>query len=198
MAFFIFNLDNKEQPIYKIAENQSDLDNLNIDKSIYTIKESSHENFEKIKIHDRIILDIVNGNINFKETTSGFTSKQYLIEYVDSLIYHITNFLKNNQNHVLFSRWNNYNIQLKNFKKLITDTPEVIIENELKIEKEFVLIPNTLENGRPGSGFWAEKDKETYIPVEKIKEPFLTLRNCSLEKYFKNNGLLYYSLLELP
>jgi hypothetical protein len=198
MAFFIFNLDNQEQPIYKIAENQSDLNNLDIDTSVYTIKEGSQEDFEKVKTNEKIILNIVNENINFKEVISGFTSKKYLIEYVDSLIYHTTNFLKNNKNHVLFSRWNDYNLQLKNFKKVIVDTQETTIENELKIEKELVLIPNTLENGKPGSGFWVEKDKEICIQVEKIKEPFLTLRNCSLERYFKNNALLYYSLLQLP
>ena len=37
MSYFIFtnNLDNVEETIYKIAENQSDLNNLNIEKSSY-------------------------------------------------------------------------------------------------------------------------------------------------------------------
>jgi len=47
MSYFIFlkNSDNIEGTIYKIAENQSDLNNINITQSDYKIIQDSQENF---------------------------------------------------------------------------------------------------------------------------------------------------------
>ena len=51
MVYFIFgkNLDNIEGTIYRIAENQSDLNNLNILQSDYKIIEDSQSNFNLVK-----------------------------------------------------------------------------------------------------------------------------------------------------
>jgi hypothetical protein len=53
MSYFIFtnNTEDITNTIYRIAENQSDLNNLNIDKSIYKIIEDSQENFNAVKLN---------------------------------------------------------------------------------------------------------------------------------------------------
>lgn len=194
MAYFIFNLENISQPIYKIAENKFNLDGLNIDKSVYHVVEGSQDDFNKVRLNEKIVLNVSGQNILFQDIKCGFTSKEKIIEYVDSLSYHIGNFLKNNKNNILYSKWNNYNLQLNNFKTNIKNAHETLIEDELKIKQESVLVLGNTEE----ENVWVGQDKEVWEKVEKIQEPFLTLRNATLEQYFKNNNLPYYSLLELP
>jgi hypothetical protein len=56
MSYFIFLKDrnNVEGTIYKIAENQFDLDNLNIIKNSYEIIEDSLSNFELVKYNNKL------------------------------------------------------------------------------------------------------------------------------------------------
>ena len=51
MAYFIFqkNLDNVENTLYRIAANESDLNNVNINQSNYKIIEDSDANFNAVK-----------------------------------------------------------------------------------------------------------------------------------------------------
>ncbi|NCX94733.1 MAG: hypothetical protein EBX40_08655, partial [Gammaproteobacteria bacterium] len=68
MAYFIFtnNSDNIEGTLYRIAENQFDLDNLNIDKSIYKIIEDSQLNFEDVKCGLKTVLKYNNNTIIYE------------------------------------------------------------------------------------------------------------------------------------
>jgi len=115
MAYFIFlkNSDNIEGTIYRIAENQSDLNNLNIDKSIYKIIEVSQSSFDDVKYGTKEAIKY-NGEIITYLNTLVSLNKKELINYVDSFKKNINSFKENNTNHSLFDRWSNYYNQLNN------------------------------------------------------------------------------------
>jgi len=128
MAYFIFtkNKDNIEGNLYKIAETESDLNNLNILKSDYTIIQDSQENFNDVKFfkkrvkfyNDNIISyenisELFEDQIN-KNNTLILTGKDKLKNYINSFTNQIKYFTDNNPNHSLFNRWNDYYNQLNN------------------------------------------------------------------------------------
>jgi hypothetical protein len=116
MAYFIFlkNLDNIEGTLYKIAENQSDLNNLNIINSDYKIIEDSQYTFDQIKFGSKVPVSYNNNIITYIDTTILFTDKKSLQNYIDNFKKEIKQFTDNNPNHPLLSRWNDYYTQLNN------------------------------------------------------------------------------------
>jgi len=115
MSYFIFspNLDNVEGVLYRIAENESDLNNLNIDKSYYKIIEVSQSNFDLVKLRNKHVK--YNGNtVIYLDETNSFKFKIELQIHIDNLKNSISKFIKNNPNHTLINRWNNYYTQLNN------------------------------------------------------------------------------------
>ena len=106
MSFFIFlnNLDNVEGTLYKIAENQSDLNNLNITPSVYKIIEESQSNFDLVKFGNKCAVKYNNNNITFIDQATSFVNKEELKLYIDEFKYQIKQFTDNNPNHSLFSR----------------------------------------------------------------------------------------------
>lgn len=115
MSYFIFtkNLEDKTGTIYKIAENQSDLDNLNINPPDYKIIEDS-QNFIPIKYGNKWPSKYNNDIITFIDQTVLYNSKKDLQNYINNYKNSIKDFLDNNPNHPLFSRWNSYYDQLDN------------------------------------------------------------------------------------
>jgi hypothetical protein len=116
MYFFIFlkNSDNIEGTLYKIAQDQFDLNNLNIVQSDYKIIQDSQENFNSVKLNIKQALKYNNNIITFGSMKNNFT-KNTLQSTVDNLKMQIQQFLNNNPNHPLLGRWNNYYNQLNNF-----------------------------------------------------------------------------------
>ena len=116
MAFFIFSkdLDNVEGTIYKIAENQSDLDNLNIDQSNYKIIEDSQSNFNLVKLENKTISKYNNNVITYIDKNTTYENKADLKIDIDAIQQQIKQFTDNNPNHPLFNRWSNYLTQLNN------------------------------------------------------------------------------------
>ena len=116
MSFFIFlnNLDNVEGTLYKIAENQSDLNNLNISQSDYKIIEDSQSNFNLVKLGTKHPGKYDNNTITYIDPvpTIAFTSQKELQGYISIVKQSIKQFTDNNPNHPLFDRWNNYYNQL--------------------------------------------------------------------------------------
>jgi hypothetical protein len=114
MSYFIFskNLDNVEGTIYKIAENQSDLNNLNIIQSEYKIIEDSQFNFDLVKYGNKLPNKYNNNIINFVDFSYSYKKKIELQNYIDTLKDSIKQFLDNNLNHSLFNQWNKYLNQL--------------------------------------------------------------------------------------
>ena len=116
MSYFIFNknLDNIDGSIYRIAENQSDFNYLNIIQSDYKIIEDSQSNFNLVKFADKYPSKYNNNTITYVDQNYSYIKKEELQTYVDGFKIQIKQFLDNNLNHPLFSRWNNYYNQLNN------------------------------------------------------------------------------------
>ena len=114
MSYFIFqkNSENIEGSIYRIAENESDLNNLNIINSDYKIIEDSQDNFNSVKKYLKYPLKYIGNEIIFIDTNLSFEKKENLKNYIDSCNNIIKTFLNVNINHPLFNRWNNYFNQL--------------------------------------------------------------------------------------
>lgn len=114
MAYFIFlkNSDNLEGTIYKIAENQNDLNSLNIVLTDYKIIEDSQSNFNSVRLNNKSILKYSNNSITFADNVVTFSNKEILKQYIYNFNSILKNFLDVNPNHPLFNRWNNYYNQL--------------------------------------------------------------------------------------
>ncbi len=114
MSYFIFgaNLDNVSGTLYKIAENQSDFNNLNITPSVYKVVEDSEFNFNLVKLGSKIADKYNNNTITYIDVTISFYNKNELQNYVNNFKKEIKIFTDNNPNHPLFNRWNDYYNQL--------------------------------------------------------------------------------------
>jgi hypothetical protein len=116
MSYFIFlnNSDNLLGTLYRIAENESDLNNLNILKSDYKIIQDSQDNFNLVKFGNKFAEKYNNNSITYIDQTNFFQNKNELQNYVDIFKKQILQFTENNPNHLLFNRWNSYYNQLNN------------------------------------------------------------------------------------
>jgi hypothetical protein len=132
MAYYIFikNLDNIEGSIYRIAENNSDLNNLNINQSDYKIIENNIQDFNDIKFFKKMPIKYINNDITFIDYEKPplndgnyFLNKTQLQQYITNFCNQIKQFLNNNSNHPLFSIWNNYYIQLNSLNLDIITFP---------------------------------------------------------------------------
>jgi hypothetical protein len=116
MSYFIFlnNLPNSIGTLYRIAENESDLNYLNIFKDDYKIIQDSLENFNDVKYEKKSVGYYDNNNIIFYDVLQEplFLNKQNLENTINSHKKSINLFLKNNPSHLLFNRWNDYYNQL--------------------------------------------------------------------------------------
>jgi hypothetical protein len=116
MSFFIFSkdLDNISNTIYRIAENQSDLNNLNIIQSDYKVIEDSESNFNLVKFGNKVVDKYNNDIITYIDQSVLFTNKEILQNYITNYKVQIKQFTNNNPTHPLLSLWNNYYNQLNN------------------------------------------------------------------------------------
>jgi hypothetical protein len=133
MAYFIFlkSLEDTSHSLSRIAENEFDLDNLNIIKSDYRIIEESQEKFNEFKYSDKRIIKHVGNTIYYEDNiwyrkSDGLPSelmffqdhtdkqgtfisgKEKLKNYINSYSDQIKHFLNCNPNHILFNRWSDY------------------------------------------------------------------------------------------
>jgi hypothetical protein len=125
MSYFIFgkNLDNVDGTIYKIAENQNDLNNLNITPSAYKIIEDSQSNFNLVKFGNKYPVKYDNSIITYVDQTISFNNKNEIQDYVNNFKKQIKQFTDNNPNHPLFSLWNNYFNQLSSLNTPLISYP---------------------------------------------------------------------------
>jgi hypothetical protein len=116
MAYFIFtnNVDNVSGTTYRIAENESDLNNLNITQSVYKIIEDSQSNFNLVKYGTKWIEKYIDNTITYIDQNVSFNDKNKLQNGINNFKKAIKEFTDNNPNHPLFDRWNNYYNQLNN------------------------------------------------------------------------------------
>lgn len=118
MAYFIFakNSDGIEGTISRIAENQIDLNNLNINHSSYKIIEDTKDNFDLVKYGQKIAKKYTGNTIVYEDIIyeNIFSKKGSLLSYIENYINNIKNFLQYNKNHPEYNTWNNYLTQLSN------------------------------------------------------------------------------------
>lgn len=118
MSYFIFaqNSDGVEGTISRIAENENDLNNLNISQNVYKIIEDSQENFNLVRYGQKYPKKYINNTIVYEDLSYDFVfvRKDGVIFYVQDYMNRIQQFLDVNKNHPLFNMWNNYYSQLKN------------------------------------------------------------------------------------
>lgn len=146
MAYFIFlkDMDNVESSLYRIAENQSDLDNLNIIKTDYKILEDSQVNFDLVKYGNKSVSYNNNSLIYKDKQIPPIRIKIHLELHILQISNFIMNFLQNNPNHPLYSRWNNYYNQLNSLNLDNIPLPlNISLEQYLKNQNQTSL--NTLQ-----------------------------------------------------
>lgn len=115
MPYFVFNKNQEDiqGTFYRMAENESDLNNLNIKSFDYKIIQDSIENFNDVKFEIKFPLSYnINNVINYIDSEPLIIKKENLEKTVNNLKQQINLFLKNNPTHPLFDRWNNYYNQL--------------------------------------------------------------------------------------
>jgi hypothetical protein len=114
MSFFVFtkNMDDVQGSIYKIAKNQSDLDNLNIIKSDYKIIQDLELDFNLIQLDNKYPLKYNNNIITYIDVSHVFKDKKTLDASLENKKNLIQNFINNNESHNLLQQWSNYLNQL--------------------------------------------------------------------------------------
>jgi len=126
MSYFIFlnNQDDVGGTLCKIAENQNDLNNLNIILSDYKIIEDSQVFFDAVKYRTQDIIKYSNNLIISEPLVTVFqdevlkngqiikSAKEFLNDYIITCKNLINLFLKNNNTHPNFKIWSDYYDQL--------------------------------------------------------------------------------------
>jgi uncharacterized protein YktA (UPF0223 family) len=107
MSFLIVSQDNQ---VYKIAENETDKNNLNCSYPPYKVVSISDSDFNKIKIH---IADVnyVNDSFSIVDKIENEThySSETLQNYHNGLKKNLEQFMQSNSSsHVFYTRVNNY------------------------------------------------------------------------------------------
>ncbi len=115
MSYFIYQKNNNDSEgnLYRIAENEFDLNNLNIMLLEYKIIQNTQENFNAVKFGTKFPVEY-NNTITFLDQTLSFKNKEGLQNQVNNLKKQIKEFTNNNLNHPLYNRWNSYYDQLNN------------------------------------------------------------------------------------
>jgi hypothetical protein len=116
MAYFLFSKDsdNINGTLYRIYENQNDLNNSNINQNVYKIIEDSQENFNLCKFGNKLPISYNNNNIVYENINAVFLSKEHLLNYINNIKNNINDFINNNPNHPSLSIWKNYYNQINN------------------------------------------------------------------------------------
>ena len=148
MAYFIFakDSDNINGTLSRIAENNFDLDNLNIEKSVYKIIEVSQENFDLVKFNKKNPLKYNGNEIIYEDVNYHFKQKSSLNDYIEIFKKSIKLFLNLNKNSLVFNRWNDYYNQLNslnidNFTYPLNTSLEQYFKNQEQISLNPLQLP---------------------------------------------------------
>ena len=124
MAYLIFDKhkENEVGSLISIAENENDRDNLNTFLETVKVITIDEETFQDIKLSNKIVMSYSGDNVTYKDINilgdqgnwmNGFFNKERLKGYIDKVTERINMFLKNNENHIDYSKWNSYKSQLE-------------------------------------------------------------------------------------
>lgn len=115
MSYLIFQkMENTTGTLYRIAETQIDLDNLNINKTDYKIIEISNDDFNLVKEGLKGVLKYVNNEVIYEDLQPSIEDIIELENIINNFKYRIKSFTENNSNHLHFNKWNSYYDQLNN------------------------------------------------------------------------------------
>lgn len=115
MAFFIFlNQENVNGSIYRIAKTQDDLNNLNIDQTVYKVITDTDNNFNLVNLSQKEPLNFNQNIITYRDVNASFLTKDQMQNAININIRNINAFLDNNPNHPSFQKWNDYKTILTN------------------------------------------------------------------------------------
>jgi hypothetical protein len=84
MAYFIYNQAANNQ-IYKIAENQTDLDSLELPQNQYLIINGSQIDFDDVKLNNKYVLNYNGSSVQVENVALVYTREQ-LNEYIQNII----------------------------------------------------------------------------------------------------------------
>jgi hypothetical protein len=138
MAYFIFatNQPNTAGTIYRIASNDFDLNNLNINKLLYNIITDTDANFEDVQLSKKYIVSYSSTNtINYEQTPLGnifYKNLDQLKIYIENYSNLIDYFINNNPSNPLLSTWVSYKTQLLN-----TDIKTIIYPMTVSLEEYY-------------------------------------------------------------
>jgi hypothetical protein len=111
MSYFIYNKNSSNQ-IYKIAENDTDLNQLIGIGENYLIVPASETDFNFVKINLKSILNYDNVSNKFVDNIYQF-DQESLKQYIKNVCNEIQYFLDTNPNHPKYQQFLNYSSYLK-------------------------------------------------------------------------------------
>ena len=100
-------MSNVEGSLFRIAENSSDLNSLNLIESDYKTIEDSLENFNSVKLNSKSIVKYVDNTIIYQDTVNILTRDSLLLDILN-IKKSIEAFNVNGANNPLFTKINNY------------------------------------------------------------------------------------------
>jgi hypothetical protein len=114
MTYFVLmkNSENVISPCSKIADNDFDLNNSNINLDDYKIIKDTEINYNNVKFGKKSVLKYIGNTITFIDDPIVYPNKDSLKNYIDGYKKSITQFIDNNPNHILLDRWKKYYNQL--------------------------------------------------------------------------------------
>ncbi len=130
MAYFIYNKFS-EKCIYKIAENDSDLDSLKIPQEDYFTITVNQNDFDSVRLNNKFVLNY-NGSVQLQDLKNYF-NRTFLTQTITSNINRISFFLDAQPQSVVFQKWLNYSNLLKSLDvNAIIPTPNGALEISLE------------------------------------------------------------------
>lgn len=117
--YFIFNKGFPNEPgtLYRMAESDSALSNLNIGQDLYKVIVVSDDiflNFRKLSYVNPIYDD--NNNVTYTDISLNFnfSAQEYLEEEKKQMINTLDRWLPKNQNHPEYNQWNTFKTNISN------------------------------------------------------------------------------------
>jgi len=122
MAYYVFqkNSDNIEGTIYRVAENQSDYNKLNILPELYKVIEDTQTDFDSIKTELKFPIKYNGDIITFIniDPIPKIEDENFLKQYIFNFTSSIDHFLNSNSSHPLYQRLKDYLQQLNQLKNI--------------------------------------------------------------------------------
>jgi hypothetical protein len=110
MAYIIFlkNTENQTGTLYRIAENETDLNILKINNDVYTTIQDTQTNFNSVKLNLKDIISYNGNTIVYQDSLNNYLTKEGLLIYVGNLKKVLKQFLDNNSSHSWYNKVNTY------------------------------------------------------------------------------------------